>query len=133
MKKLATMALIVLAGFILFSSKSSVTEPANQTKADAAFVIPDDVMAVIDQSCYGCHNSESKNKDASKALEFDKLGSLKNFVLISILEDIHKEVDSLKMPPQKFLERYPERALTGEQKALLMSWASETADNLTGK
>lgn len=124
---------ILLSAVIFFSCKSNTRNTGSTEESEAVFVISDEVKELLDNSCYGCHNSESRNEDAKKELSLDKLDSLKSFVLIGIMEEIHEQLDSAKMPPAKFLERYPDRALTQEQKELLMAWASETSANLSGK
>jgi hypothetical protein len=61
------------------------------------------------------------------------MASLKTFVLAGTLKGIQEQVDSLKMPPAKFLEKYPDRALSGEQKEVLITWAAQTLENLTAE
>ena len=34
------------------------------------------------------------------------------------------------MPPEKFLAKYPDKALTEDEAKRLMDWANETADGL---
>jgi len=50
--------------------------------------------------------------------------------LVSTFSDIEEVLDEGKMPPEKFLEKRPEKKLTDEEKDLLKSWAVTTADNL---
>jgi len=133
MKKILILTILSAATLLIVNCQGRVKDANTADETAASFVIPDDIMAIIDHSCYGCHNSESRNEKAKKDLKFDKLDSLKNFALIGMLGEIYEHVDSAKMPPPKFLERNPDRALTDEQKTLLMNWAIESSDDLSGK
>ena len=131
MKILSVLSMVLLTGFMLHSCKSTVKEAESSGEATTSFEIPENVMAVLDQSCYGCHNSESQNDKGKEKLAFDEMASLKTFVLAGTLKGIQEQVDSQKMPPEKFLEKYPDRALSVEQKELLITWAAEAVENLT--
>ncbi len=112
-----------------FPEKGISGTSANPT----AIEIPDDVQAIIDNSCYGCHSSESKNMKGKNKLNFDKLNDIKTYKAIGKLTDIAETVIENDMPPKKFLKKYPERALTDEQKELLANWAGEAAKSLAGE
>jgi len=43
---------------------------------------------------------------------------------LSKSKDIHKEVSENKMPPEKFLERFPDRKLTDEESKIILDWAT---------
>ena len=133
MKKLITIGILVIAGIIFTGSNSFNTHEVNVPSPADKLEIPENVQAVIDKSCFGCHNSESRNEEARLKLKFDKLSSLKTFKLIGVLEEIKTEVDSAGMPPKKFLNKYPDAALSAEDKELLSAWAGETAAKLGAK
>ena len=123
MKKILAIGLIASAGFLFI----------NSTDTAKGIEIPEDVQAVLDNSCYGCHNSESQNEKAREKISFDKLNDLKTFALIGTLEGIQETVEASKMPPEKFLKKYPDNALTDAHEKILLDWASETADKLAGE
>lgn len=125
--------MIASAGFLFIFSLSSASVNSSNSDTAKGVEIPEDVQAVLDNSCYGCHNSESQNEKAREKLSFDKLNDLKTFAMIGTLEGIQETVESAKMPPEKFLKKYPDNALSDAHKKTLLDWASETADKLAGE
>lgn len=119
-------SLLVLVSFTRYNQPQDVAVVAQK----AGLLIPDDIQQVIDNSCYGCHHTKSKATKAKAKLNFDKLGKLKlskQVAKLSHIADVLKDDD---MPPRKFLEKHPEKALTADQKKLMLDWAESTANNL---
>lgn len=94
---------------------------------------PKAVQAIIQKSCFGCHNSESQNDKAKEKLDFKAFDSLEHMNKIKALREIGKAVEEDEMPPKKFLDRYPDRALTADEKKALMDWAGNEAKTLMSK
>ncbi|MBN2175858.1 MAG: heme-binding domain-containing protein [Bacteroidales bacterium] len=122
----------VVAVFVIVLSSfdtNSITRsgPGNQ---EDTFVIPDDIQGIFDKSCFGCHNVDSKSDKARKKLLLDQLHDLSKAKLVAALGDIKDIVGEGKMPPDKFLENYPDKALTPEEADKLKAWAEKTADEL---
>lgn len=122
--------LVVASGLISFVWKTGI-EPESSPGMDHHFEIPDNVMQVIDKSCYGCHNSESQSDKAKKKLQFDELGDLKTYKLVGKLTDIADVVANSDMPPEKFLAKKPEATPTAVEKKILADWAESTAKKLS--
>lgn len=133
MKNYLAFVLLVVAGMFFINSRSHHNVAENTMIHSDSLLIPENVKAVIDHSCYMCHNTDAKNEDSKKAVNFDKLGSLKTFALIGVLENMEEVIDEGKMPPEKFLERYPDHALTKENKEILLAWVRETKKEKTTK
>ena len=91
---------------------------------------PEDVEKVLTSSCFDCHYSDASNKRAKLALNFDKWEEYKTTKKISKLNDICELVGEGKMPPGKYLENNPERALTDTQKKLICDWAEKESAKL---
>ena len=91
-------------------------------------VMPDDVKKVINNSCFGCHNTDSKNEDGKEALDFKKLENLSKIKMIHAYKEISEVVKENKMPPKKFLQRFPEKALSEDDKMLLLNWSEKQAE-----
>ena len=51
---------------------------------------------------------------------------------ITTFRDIAEVVEKGEMPPEKFLERYPDKQLSDEEKAKLAEWAKKEAQKLIG-
>ena len=98
--------------------------------AETAAAMPDDVKAVIESSCFGCHNTDSRNEDGKKELDFNKLDSLTKIQMISKYKEIGEVLEKNEMPPKKFLERFPDKALSDDHKKLLMEWSKTEAEAL---
>ena len=94
------------------------------------FVIPDDVAEIMDNHCFGCHNADAKSDKAKKKLMIDQLGDLSKAKLVSSLGDIADVVKNDEMPPEKFLQKYPDKALSEEDAAKLKEWAESAAEEL---
>lgn len=108
----------------LFSTASE-----NPTEAKAV-TMPDDVKAVIEKSCFGCHNTDSKNDKAKEKLDLKTLDNLTTPKMIHALREINEVVEENEMPPEKFLAKYPDKKLSDAEKKLLMDWASKEAKAL---
>ncbi len=125
-----TSVMIIFAGFTL-----SKTESQENTATDEIIVIdiPDDIKAVIDKSCYACHNKDSKSDKAKLRLRFDKFtsGEYSPGKVIGKLNGIIETIDEGEMPPKKFLEKYPDKKLTKDDTELLKEWANKNIKKLT--
>ncbi len=131
MKKYYLIALTLFVGFIFV--RATVNQPVKRTPVTPQvpnWEIPADVQAVLDNSCYGCHNSDSKNEKGKKKLMFDKLGELTKAKLVGKLTDISDVVTNGDMPPKKVLENHPEMKLTEETAKTLTDWAANTSQRL---
>lgn len=127
MKKLLfTISVVALSG--IFFSFTNLENPKSIVPAEGSLNMPEDVKAIVDNSCYGCHNTDSKNDKGKKKLNFDYVGSeYSNIKSAGKLKEIAEEVKEGDMPPAKFLDHYPEKALDKEQKKTLSDWALEAA------
>jgi len=117
-KSLYSIALIV---FVMASFVTSATETQTNSKAIS---MPDDVKAIIENSCFGCHNTDSKNDKAKEKLDLKTLDSLETTKMIHALKDINEVLEDNEMPPEKFLAKFPDKKLTDAEKKILMDWAN---------
>ncbi|NOR75839.1 MAG: hypothetical protein GQ525_11845 [Draconibacterium sp.] len=115
---------------ILFLFASTVVFAVEKPTVKSASKMPENVTAIIKKSCFGCHNTNSKNDDAKEELDFKKLDTLSVMKQISAYKHIGETVEDNDMPQKKFLEKYPERKLTSEEKQVLIAWAKKEAETL---
>jgi len=94
------------------------------------FAIPEDVNQIFEKSCFGCHNVEASSDKAKKKLLIDQLADLSKAKLVAKLGNIGEVVEENEMPPEKFLAKYPDNALTEDETKRLKEWAQEAADGL---
>ena len=116
---------IFAAFFFMLTIVAWGTNKPSKTNA-----MPDDVKAVIENSCFGCHNTDSRNEDGKKELDFNKLDSLSKIKMISAYKEIGEVLEKNEMPPKKFLERFPDKALSEDHKQLLLDWSKKEAEAL---
>ena len=130
MKKSLFYMLALALGLGLLSFTFNTNVPESVSTADNHLEIPENVQQIIDKSCFGCHNSESKSDKGKKKLQWDKLGDMKSYKLIGKLTDIADIVSNSEMPPEQFLEKKPEATPTAVEKKILVDWAENTAMKL---
>lgn len=119
-------AMMMLAGGIFLLSQSFTPNRLS----NAAF--PDEVNKVLVASCYNCHTTDAKNKDAREALDFEKWDDYRVTKKISLLGKICELVEEDKMPLAKYLEFNPERKLSDTQKQLICEWSKKETSSLMG-
>lgn len=124
MKKQRIISVLIAAFFMLSLIATGSDKP---TKTNT---MPDNVKVAIEKSCFGCHNTDSRNEDAKKALDFKKLDNLSIIKKIGAYSEIGKIIKDEEMPPKKFIAKYPEKKLTDEEKKLLIDWSRKEAEEL---
>ncbi len=131
MKNLILIITLSTSGFLFVNF--NIADGKGPASKEEMIEIPDDVQAVIDNSCYGCHNSDSRNDKAKKKLSFDKLSKLKTYKVVGKLTDIQEIIMEGEMPPKKFVKKYPDHALSDDGKDLLLGWAKKSANKIAGE
>ena len=119
MIKTTTAAFLLFAGFFLL--------PAFTAEDSPGLKFPKKVNAIIQNKCYGCHNNESKGDRPKEKLNWDALASLPADQQAEKLAAIQKVLEKGSMPPERFLERSPEKKLTEKETACMQKWASRAA------
>ena len=138
MKKIVTVIVPALL-FVLSMSFMIDNEKTNEsTLANASaskLEMPDHIKGVLDNSCMGCHNDASKNQKGKMKLNFDKFnnGKYSKGKQIAKLNGIVKTITNGKMPPKKFLAKYPDHALSANDSKALIDWAKSQAAALAGE
>ncbi len=130
MNKFLTLLSILFIIYLLISSFSIVNPPVEKA---TGFEIPKNIDTIFSNSCYSCHNVESKNYKAKMKLKLDELGTMKLSKLVSKLNKIAKEVEKGDMPTKKFAANYPDKMPSDEDKNTLINWARNSAKELAGE
>lgn len=134
MKNLILIFAISAFSLSILSFTVNENKPIIHTQGEVpTFSIPTDVQDIIDNSCYGCHNSESSSTKGKMKLSFDKLTDAKISKQVGKLMKISKVVKKGNMPPEKFITKYPDKALTKEDSDKLIDWADDLANKLSGE
>lgn len=133
MKKVLLGISFIVIGLIFMNFTQPESNEFSSNQMAPTIEIPNNVQEILDNSCFGCHNSESKNDKGKKKLQFDKFNEYKTHKAIGKLLDISEVIAENEMPPAKILKKYPNMTLTDEQKEVLVTWAKETAKSLSGE
>ncbi len=93
-------------------------------------LFPTEVSTILNNSCFQCHNSDSKNVDAKKGLNFSEWKKYSVIKKVGKLKKVCETITEDEMPPEKFLERFPHKKLTDEQVKLLCKWVKEESEKI---
>jgi len=123
---------ILLITVIFFSFTKDLNENYIAFIEIESIDIPEDVKAILDTKCMGCHSNDAKGGKSKMKMNFDKFtnGDYSTGKSISKLGKVTKQLNKDKMPPKKFLDKYPDKKLTEEERELLLKWASEQGEIL---
>lgn len=130
MKKIQLIPALLMA-FLMIGQLAVASE--NPLIKKKVITMPENVKKVIDNSCFGCHNTDSRNDDAKEELDFKTLDQLTATQKLGALKHIRETIEENEMPPKKFLEHKPEKALTQAQKELLINWVKQESTALLKK
>jgi uncharacterized membrane protein len=134
MKKVFLYSIAIIAvslAFMAFTFTSYNTTLSPQEEVKSGF--PEDVQEIITTSCYDCHSTEGSNIKAKSKLNFSKWNDYSSAKKVGKLEGINETIKENDMPPGKYLNKHPDRALTDEQKELVYKWVTEETNKLMGE
>ena len=133
-KKMLPLSIIAIS-FALVSFTNNQENQYNAISDVDTLDIPANVKAIIDNKCMGCHSDESKAGKSKSKMNFDNLtnGEYSRGKEISKLDKIVKMLGKDKMPPEKFLAKYPGKKLTAEESKIITDWASEQSSMMKGE
>jgi mono/diheme cytochrome c family protein len=119
---------VIFSAITVFSLIPVDAYSQKKTQQETLSAFSDPVSGIFKNSCVGCHSdqSNSKAKTFLNLSEWDKL-SLKKQVKTG--KSIYKIVNKGAMPPQSFLKRKPDAALTAEQVESIGSWVHSIRKN----
>ena len=127
---LTIFSLVFIAGILTITTGFKTETVQKEVNPENLLTIPDSVNKVLKDKCFDCHHSGSESMKAKMKLKLDKLPTLSKRKLISKLDGIAESVEEKDMPPEKFLKKYPEHALTDDESKILIDWANNAADEL---
>ncbi len=130
MKKIFWYSLLPALAIVLFVAARDASPIANPASQDPSTEWPEDVVALLERACYDCHTSESGNLKAKQKLNFSKWGDYKLSKMVGKLSEIAEEVEEGKMPPEKYIEKNPNRTLSDEEMKRLVDWAKAESEKL---
>lgn len=125
--KFFTSIILFSLSIVLFSFSKNNKDSYEYSTSVELVNIPENVKSILDSKCMGCHSNESKPGKSKSKLNIDKIidGSYSTGKLASKYGKISKSIGENKMPPEKFLAKYPNKELTPEESKILTDWATE--------
>lgn len=116
--------------FLTFSFVSLMLSAADKTSANEPVKMPQNVKSIIENKCIGCHNTDSKNDKAKEKLDFKTFEGLERIKKIGTYNHIVEALEKNKMPPEKFLDKHPEKKLSEKEAKMIIDWANKEAESL---
>ena len=131
---LPTLLFVFSMAFMFDAEEIDVPVAVNVTNI-SNLDMPSNIKSILDKSCMGCHNYESKSTKGKMKLNFDKFnnGKYSTGKQIAKLNGIVKTLAKGKMPPKKFIAKNPDRALSADDSKALSEWAKNQAAKLVGE
>jgi len=128
MKRTILLSILPVLALMVFIAAQSPSPVVNPIADDIDLGWPEEVMGLLENSCFDCHTSDAGNIKAKGALNFSKWEGYKITKKINKLNGIPKEIKEKKMPPKKYISNKPDAALSDEEIELITKWANAEAD-----
>ena len=125
MKKSILMMLLPALAIVIFIAAQQPVQGPKSIAEDIELGWPDEVMLVFKRSCFDCHTAESGNIKGKSKLNFSKWENYKLTKKIGKLSNIAEDVKENNMPPKKYLNDYPDRALSDEEVKLIVEYGTK--------
>lgn len=110
-------------------NENSANPPESVPKPD----FPENILKIVERSCFDCHSDNSGNFAAKGKLNYSSWNEYSTARKISRLDAICNMITKGKMPKKSFVKKHPEKALTLEEKEIICKWASEETNKLLGE
>jgi mono/diheme cytochrome c family protein len=130
MKKNIGFSILPLLALVVFVAAQNISTVSPQLPQDADAKWPEEVKAILDGTCYGCHTDDNGSEKSRNALNFSKWEDYKLTKKIGKLNDISEVLKEKKMPPKKYIEKFPDKALSDKQIGVITNWANAEANKL---
>jgi hypothetical protein len=96
-------------------------------------ICPENVMTIVQRSCFDCHSDASGNFMAKGKLNFSEWEGYSAVQRVSRLEKICEEITKHKMPKKKYLKKHPESALSDTDITAICEWTAAETKKLFGE
>ncbi|HLN75250.1 MAG: heme-binding domain-containing protein [Methylococcaceae bacterium] len=119
---------LVIFSLVVFNFIPNNANCQSKTKEQTLEAFPDSMATIFKQSCVGCHHDQSKGKakEFMNLSEWDRLSGKKQ---AKTARQINKQVVKGHMPPPDALKKFPQAALSAEQKQTIMAWSKAVRKN----
>ncbi|PHN03736.1 heme-binding domain-containing protein [Flavilitoribacter nigricans] len=117
------LTLFLALGMFFWMIQSCAT--SSKTASMEKFEYTAAVNSIVQDKCYGCHSADGRSDKAKQALMWDNVPTMTADEQAHILDEIMEVTSERKMPPSRFVESRPEKALTDEEIATFQKWAKD--------
>ena len=139
-KQLKFLSIILFAFVIIaFTPKlknenlQNVSEYVSVNQDQEGITFPENVKAIIDAKCMGCHKPGARNEKARKKLQWEKVSKMNNEEQEHLVKELFEVLEDGKMPPKRAVERRPQMKLTDDETKTLLAWVEKEEKRLKGK
>lgn len=133
-KSLPTLSALIVLSLVSMAFVLKPTPADNPVLQDqAGITFPEDVQAIIDAKCMGCHKPDSRNTKAKEKLQWASVANMNKEEQEHLVGELFEVLEDGKMPPKKALERRPQMKLTDEETKTLLAWVEAEEKRLKGK
>lgn len=123
-------AVMVVVTMAFMPGPVSADQPMIQDQSGITF--PENIKAIIDAKCMGCHKPDSRNKKAKEKLQWELVAKMNTEDQEHLVGELFEVLEEGKMPPEKALERRPQMKLTDEETKALLAWVETEEKRLKG-
>ncbi len=143
--KIITVVIVLLIVIQFYQPRKNISNGMSKNDLIAVdSAMPADVKNILTNSCYNCHSDnthyywydkiapaswlvEHDIRNAQKHLNFSDWGTYDALKKVTLLTDIHDEVESKDMPLKIYLIMHHKAALSESERNVVMTWAEEEA------
>lgn len=128
--------LVLLAAVLTLSQSPiqqnplGVNEPLAIATDSTIIQYPAKIRAIIDSKCYDCHSAKGEDEEAKEDLLWDDLTKLSKIDQMYSMDAIIESIEDGEMPPEDYIKKHPEAALSKEEAKQLIEWADAIASKL---
>ena len=140
-------------GFVVIQFIQPARNKSNKvlpTDIEKIYVVPDKVLAVLQNSCYDCHSNNTRYpwysfiqpgawwmashiKEGKTNLNFSEFGAYSNLKQQGKLQAIANSIKDETMPLNSYTMLHKNARLSAENKEVLLDWVKATKDSLSQK
>lgn len=123
---------MILPAMFMIATAMAVMSFTSPPQEKPAPVFPEQVQSILENSCFDCHSDGASNAKAKMKLNLSKWNEMTDAKKVGKMEGIQETLIMGDMPPAKYIEKNPGKALTQEQKDTIGKWVAEESAKLMG-
>jgi Haem-binding domain len=139
--------LIVFVILQFFRSKKNISDAANANDITKTYVVPTNVMASLQTSCYDCHSNNTKYPwynniqpvawwladhidEGKKEINFNEFAAYSPRRQYRKFKEINTQLEEDEMPLKSYIIIHGDAKLSKEQKVGIYNWTNAMMDSM---